>query len=197
MFANRRQLFVRQHAGLLKLTSSYDIIDPANGQVIGAAKEVPPTWAKYLRLVVNKAMLPTMVEVSETGTSGLAVALHRNAGIFSKRVRVTSGTGAELGYFQSKAFSLGGALKLHDTNGRLLGEVKGDWKGWNFKMLDTQGRELGVITKKWAGIGKELFTTADQYALSLSEAAGSNRGLCTLLLAAGLAVDLVFKESSN
>ncbi len=197
MFANRRQLFVRQHAGILKLTGTYDIIDPANGQVIGAAKEVPPTWAKYLRLLVNKALLPTSVEVSESGSTGTAVALHKTAGIFTKRVRVTTGTGAELGYFQSKPFSLGGALRLHDTSGKLLGEVKGDWKGWNFKMVDTQGRELGVITKKWAGIGKELFTTADQYAISLSEAAAANRGLSTLLLAAGLAVDLVFKENAK
>ena len=197
MFANRRQLFVRQHAGILKLTGTYDIIDPASGQIIGAAKEVPPAWAKYLRLLVNKALLPTTVEVTEAGTTPTAVALHKDAGIFSKRVRVTTGTGTELGYFQSKTFSLGGTLRLHETSGKLLGEVKGDWKGWNFKMVDTQGRELGVITKKWAGIGKELFTTADQYAISLSETATSNTGLSTLLLAAGLAVDLVYKENSN
>jgi hypothetical protein len=75
--------------------------------------------------------------------------------------------------------------------------VKGDWRGWNFKMVDTQGRELGAITKKRAGIGRELFTTADQYAILLSDSAISNTGLSTLLLATGLAVDLVDKENSN
>jgi uncharacterized protein YxjI len=73
-----------------------------------------------------------------------------------------------------------------------VAEVKGDWKGWNFKFLDTSGHELGSVTKKWAGIGKELFTSADNYMIALGEA--SQAGSAPLLLAAGIAIDVVYKE---
>ena len=50
------------------------------------------------------------------------------------------------------------------------------------------------MTKKWAGLGKELFTSADNYMISLSDASGSNPTMAGLLLAAGLAIDIIFKE---
>ena len=72
--------------------------------------------------------------------------------------------------------------------------MKGDWKGWNFKMVDSGGRELGTITKKWAGIGRELFTSADNYIIALNDSLQQNPAVIALLLAAGLAIDVVFKE---
>jgi uncharacterized protein YxjI len=71
--------------------------------------------------------------------------------------------------------------------------VKGDWKGWNFRYLNKAERELGTITKKWAGMGKELFTSADNYIVSLNHEADPAQAV--LLLAAGLAVDAIYKES--
>jgi hypothetical protein len=68
--------------------------------------------------------------------------------------------------------------------------VKGDWKGWNFRLLDVTGREMGIVTKKWAGLGRELFTNSDQYIIEVKESSASN----ALLLAAALAIDIVFKE---
>ena len=53
---------------------------------------------------------------------------------------------------------------------------------------------LGTVTKKWAGIGRELFTSADNYMIALSDASQANPGVAALLLAAGLAIDIVFKE---
>jgi hypothetical protein len=51
------------------------------------------------------------------------------------------------------------------------------------------------VTKKWAGLGKELFTSADNYVISLTDISAGNPGASALLLAAGLAIDIVFKES--
>jgi uncharacterized protein YxjI len=83
---------------------------------------------------------------------------------------------------------------VRDAQDRQVAQVKGDWKGWNFQLLDAQGNQLGVITKKWAGIGRELFTSADNYMIALNDAADTNAGNAVLLLAAGLAIDVVFKE---
>jgi uncharacterized protein YxjI len=89
---------------------------------------------------------------------------------------------------------LGGGFFVYDKLGQQVAQVKGDWKGWNFKFLDASGNELGTITKKWAGIGKELFTSADNYMISLNDQLQQNPSIVALLLAAGLAIDVVFKE---
>lgn len=44
-------------------------------------------------------------------------------------------------------------------------------------------------------MAKELFTSADNYVVSLAPEVSGNTGLVTLLLAAGLAIDTVFKET--
>jgi uncharacterized protein YxjI len=60
-----------------------------------------------------------------------------------------------------------------------------------------QGEELGRVTKKWAGLGKELFTNADTYVITLSDSAAGRPEIAQLLLAAGLAIDTVFKERDD
>lgn len=77
--------------------------------------------------------------------------------------------GKELGHFRSKFFSLGGGFQVLDASDNPVAEIKGDWKGWNFRFLSRDGIELGKVTKQWAGLGKELFTSADNYIIALDE----------------------------
>ena len=56
------------------------------------------------------------------------------------------------------------------------------------------GGELGRVTKKWGGLGKELLTSADNYIIALAEDRQLPRNTAMLLLAAGLAIDIVYKE---
>ena len=60
-------------------------------------------------------------------------------------------------------------------------------------VLSVDGRELGKVTKQWAGIGKELFTSADVYMISIAERGEGRATAAMLLLAAGLAIDIVYK----
>jgi uncharacterized protein YxjI len=191
----RREFFVKERVGFVKLTDTYDILDPASQSPIGIAREEPPGWAKWLRLLVNKAMLPTRVCIYEREGGPLLLSVFKR-GFFRTRLPVTLGDGTLLGHFQTKMFSLGGGFWLLDNKGERCAEVKGDWKGWNFRFLDLKGRELGVVTKKWAGFGKELFTSADNYAIVIHEMESGQSNANALLLAAGLSIDIVFKESS-
>lgn len=197
MLQDRRQFFVRQQAALFKLAGAYDILDPATQQHLATATEVPPTWAKYLRLIVNKGLLPTSLEVRQADAPRPFLALHRRPGLLSHRVDVEDGEGRAIGFFQTKGFSLTPVVYLHGPDGQRVGEVKGNWKGWDFTCRDLQGRELGRVTKKWAGIGKELFTTADSYVVSIAEEVPATGPLAQLLLATGLAIDLALKEHAN
>src|ERR1043165_1645236 len=151
---NRTIFFVKERVGLLKLVDTYDIFDPATNRQIGIAKEEPPTWAKFLRLVVEKHRLPTCVNVYEAEGAPPVLSIHRGFTFFRSKMHVTC-AGKRLGYFRSKLISIGGGFNVFDTRDQQVAEVKGNWKGWDFKFLTKQGREIGTVTKKWAGLGRE------------------------------------------
>jgi uncharacterized protein YxjI len=194
MLLDRQTFFVREHVGFAKLTDTFDILDPTTRATIGVAKEEPPGWAKWLRLLVNKRLMPTTVNVYEDGSQAPVLSLQRSVTFLRAKVHVREAGGKPMGYLKSKLFSLGGAFLIFDTQDQQVAELQGDWKGWDFKFLGKDGRQLGTVSKKWAGLGKEFFTSADNYVIALEEGVGANRALATLLLAAGLAVDIVFKE---
>ena len=147
-------------------------------------------WIKFFRLLVSKSLMPTRVEVSAGSEQPPVLVLKRGVTLLRARVEVLDGRGTKLGFMQSKLFSLGGGFFIFSADNQKFAEVRGDWKGWNFKLLDLNGGEMGLVTKKWAGLGRELFTSADNYVIEVRDGNGSN----ALLLADALAIDLVFKE---
>jgi hypothetical protein len=185
-----RRLFVREHVALVKLTDTYDLVDPDTRAVVGIAWENVSGWIKVLRLLLGKSLLPTRVDVAVAEDQPPVLIIRRNVGFLRKKVTVLDGSGAPLGFFKSKILSLGGGFLVYSADGQQFADVKGDWKGWNFKFLDLSGQEMGVVTKKWAGFGKELFTSADNYIVEIKDGTTNN----ALLLAAAIAIDTVFKE---
>jgi uncharacterized protein YxjI len=194
MLLHLQQFFIKERVAVLKLTDTYDIFDPATGEQVGTAKEEPGGLATVLRLLINKRMLPTKVNIYEGERFAPILTLRKKIGFIRTKVEVLDADGQKLGHFRSKLFSLGGGFQVFDAEGGRVGEVKGDWKGWNFRLLDATGEEIGVVTKKWAGLGRELFTSADNYIISLSPAGIEANVTPALVLAAGLAIDIVYKE---
>lgn len=192
MLETSKRFFIREHVGVLKLTDTYDILDPDSQHQIGIAKDEPATWAKYLRLVVNKQLLPTTVNIYERDQ--LVLSIHKPVSLLRSTVTVTRRDGTSLGYFKSKVFSIGGGFWVFDASDQQVAEIKGDWKGWNFRFLTGHQSEIGTVTKKWAGLGKELFTSADNYIIALNDQHSLRPHDTLLLLAAGIAIDVVFKE---
>jgi uncharacterized protein YxjI len=196
---DRTAYFIKEHVGLLKLSDTYDILDPETQEQIGIAKEKPGGLVIALRFLLNKKLLPTKVFVYEgsdfNNDASLVFSIQRGVMLFNTRVNVLDENGAVVGWFKSKFFSLGGAFRVFDASGKEVALVQGDWKGRNFQFLDMSGREIGRVNQKWAGLAKEFFTSADQYVISLNSQ--PTPGLAILLLAAGLAIDTVFKEANG
>lgn len=197
MLLERRTIFVKERVAVFKIRDTYDLLDPESGATIGLVKEETAGWARWMRLLLKKTLLPSVVNVYEREDQPPVIWLRKGPGFIHTTVKVSNGRGQEIGRFKSKLFTLGGGFHVYDATGQKFAEVKGDWKGWNFKLLDANGLEIGIITKKWAGLGRELFTNADQYVISMSDSAPSGSDRSALLLAAALAVDLVFKESQS
>jgi uncharacterized protein YxjI len=185
---------VKERVGLLKLVDTFDIYDPATGAQVGIARENIGVFLKLLRLLINKRLLPTTVEVRDRDEGRVLLTISRGISLLRPHVTVTDGLGKRIGLLKSKIFSIGGGFHVLDDRDQPVAEIKGDWKGWNFQLLTPEGREIGKVTKKWAGLGKEFFTSADNYVIALNDTAAIRGDAAPLLLAAGLAIDTIYKE---
>ena len=99
-----------------------------------------------------------------------------------------------LGMFKQKMFSFGGKFEVLNNQGEKLCTLKGKVLKRQFKFLGKQGEELAIVDQKWAGLGKELFTTADNYALTIAEQVPQNDPIRIMILAAVVCIDMVMKE---
>lgn len=191
---DKKTLLIKERVGFLRFVDTFDIYDPVTGAQVGIAREKVSIAMKLLRLLVNKRLLPTRVEVRERDDAPVLMTLRRGIALLHARVTVRDAADMEVGLLKSKFFSIGGGFHVLDAQEQPIAEVKGDWKGWNFRFLAPDGSELGKVTKKWAGLGKELLTSADNYIIALTDGRQLPRNAAMLLLAAGLAIDTVYKE---
>lgn len=194
MLLDYNQFFIKEHVGAFKLTDAYDILDPETQEKIGLAREEPLGWAKILRLVVNKRMMPTAINVYEADEQTVAFSIRRGFSLFAPKVPIMDANGHEIGHFKGKMFALKAGFLVNDTKGSQFAQVKGDWKAWTFRFMDSSEREIGTVSKQWAGMAKEIFTSADNYLIDINAEVAANPVSKILLLAAGLAVDMIFKE---
>ena len=190
---NQNLFLVKEHVGLFKAANNFDILDPETGRVVLECREEQlGMFTKLLRFTDYKRMTPFHIEVRVPG-GGVVVQIKRGVSIFLSRVQVMDGGGRVIGSFKQKLFSIGGAFDVLDTTDSVICTLKGKWTGWDFSFA-ADGTEYARVTKKWAGIGRELFTSADNYVLSITRAVPPNSPARPLILAAVLCIDMVLKE---
>jgi len=117
----------------------------------------------------------------------------RGIAIFLSRVEVRDETGAVVGYFKQKLFSIGGKFDVLDAQENLVCTLRGKWTSWDFRFMQGE-RELASVSKKWAGVGRELFTSADNYMLTIQDTVPRDSAVRVLILAAVMCIDMVLKE---
>jgi uncharacterized protein YxjI len=190
---NRNLYFVKEHIGLFKAANNYDILDPTTGQVILECREPKlGPFTKLFRFTDFKRMTPFDIRI-QTPAGEPVVRVRRGATFLRSRVRVFDEHGQALGGFHQKLLSVGGAFTVVAPDDRPLCMLKGKWTSWEFSFT-AGGHELAKVTKKWAGLGKELFTSADNYILQISDSVPPNNPIRQLILAAVMCIDMVLKE---
>jgi uncharacterized protein YxjI len=194
---SHRTYFIREHLGLLKLKDTFDILDAETRQHIGYATEENPAWINWTRLLLQKHRMPTTVVVRNLTDNAPVLRMERGWRFLRSKIRIYDGRDELLGYFESKVLTLGGGFHVYNAYGARVADIKGNWIGWDFRFLDAGGYSLGLVTKKWAGIGRELFTNADNYLISLTDRGAAQPATAALLLAAGLAIDTLYKETRS
>jgi len=187
-----KRYLIKEHVGWFKSREAYDIINPETGKTVGIARETTPGWVFGAKSIMGRKKLPMRITVSETESGPALFEIRRGFTLMREKVGVYV-EGKQVGSFKRKMLSLGGGFHVLDATGTKVADVSGNWSGGTYRFLDREGNEIGVVTRKWAGVGKELFTAADNYMISISDAGASQASANMLLLAAGLAVDIIYK----
>jgi len=190
---NKNLFLVKEHVGIFKAANNFDIHDPETGEVILECREpVLGFFTKLLRFTDYKRMTPFDVQI-RTADGQPVVRIHRGVSIFLSKVLVSDHNDDVIGGFKQKFFSIGGKFDVLDKNEQPVCRLQGKMLGWDFRFMDGEN-QLAKVTKKWAGLGKELFTSADNYVLEISESVGEDADKRKLILAAVMCIDMVLKE---
>ncbi len=191
---NKNLFFVKEHVGMFKASNSFDIYNPETQQIVlNCREENLGFFTKMLRFSDYKRMTPFNIEI-KTPTGEKIITVRRGVSIFLSTVEVLDENDVVIGKFKQKFFSIGGKFEVLDANERSLCMLKGKWTSWDFKFVSADNKEFATVTKQWSGLGKELFTSADNYVLQISSEVPENHPLRQLILAAVMCIDFVLKE---
>jgi uncharacterized protein YxjI len=191
---NQNLFFVREQVRIFKASNAFDILDPVtNATVLECREQNLGFFTKFFRFTDYKRMTPFNMEI-RTPQGEHIVTVRRGVSFFVSNVEVVDDDQRILGRFKQKFFTIGARFEVFDDSGRHLCVLRGTWSNWDFKFVSNDGKEFASVSKKWNGLGKELFTTADNYILQISNDVPSDHPLRQLILAAVMCIDLVLKE---
>jgi uncharacterized protein YxjI len=190
---NRNLFFVKEKVGMFKAANSYDILDPETKEIIlNCREDNMGFFTKMLRFTDYKRMTPFEVVV-KTPEGGTVLSVKRGWTFFRSVVEVFDDAGTLVGTFRQRMLSVGGKFDLLAPDGTLLCTLKGKWTSWDFS-FEKDGQNFARVSKKWAGLGKELFTTADNYMLGIEESVAPDHPMRIMIMAAVMCIDMVLKE---
>lgn len=189
----RNGFFVKERVGAFKAVNEYDLFDPESRQQIASTTEHIGWFAKLMRFSDYKRNTPFNIVIRDMDGHQI-VRVQRGVSFFRSRVTVFDEQDRPVGQFLQKLLSIGGAFRLLNMDGQELGLLQGKWTSWEFKFLGPDGDELADVTKKFAGMLKEMFSSADNYLLTINPELNSDNPVRMLILAAVVCIDMVLKE---
>jgi len=191
---NRNLYFVKEHVKVFKAENSFDVFDPeSSAMILQCREENLGFFTKMFRFTEYKRMTPFNIEI-KTPFGETILTVRRDVSWILSTVEVIDEQKRLIGKFKQKFFSIGGKFEVLDTSERVLCTLKGSWTSWDFKFVSNDGKEFATVAKKWNGIGKEMFTSADNYILQINPQLPADNPLRMLIMAAVMCIDLVLKE---
>jgi uncharacterized protein YxjI len=191
-FFDGNNYFIDEKVNFFRFENTYQVYDE-KGVAIGSINQKLNIGQKLLRLLINKALMPFKLEIKDTN-GVLLGSISRGWTFFMSKIVLKSGDDNVIGTVQQKFKLFKPTFKIFNHEQKLIAEITGDWKAWNFVINDDAGAQIGTISKKWAGALREVFTSADKYNVSIDPAYSNMMNKITILSAA-ITIDMVLKES--
>ena len=188
-------LVVNQKAKVFEVTNEYAVYDQ-HGRQIGAVRQVGQSAArKALRVLTSlDQYLTHRLEIVDPAGAPL-LRITRPGKVLKSKFQVERGDGQPIGeILQENVF---GKIRFGlVSGGQPVGSIHAEnWRAWNFSIKDASGAEVARITKTWEGFAKAMFTTADNYVVTLHRPL--EEPLLSLVVASALSVDTALKQDNQ
>lgn len=174
------------------VANRYQLLDPQGvhrGEVLEERNGITGTLFRNLL----STWRPLTLHVRDPGGTEIAV-LTKSFSVFFHRLEVTVG-GRHLGAIQRKFSLLGRKYDVEDAQGRVIAQIRRPlFRLWQYPVFDPQGHEIARVAKRWGGLMQELFTDADTYGVTFTDACSPE--LRTLLFASMFLIDLTNTEDN-
>jgi uncharacterized protein YxjI len=192
IFFESNEYFIDEKVNFFKFENCYKIYND-KGEDIGLIKQKISAGHKFLRLLLNKAMLPFLLEI-ENSNGEIEASISRGWTFFMSKITIKNAQGIKVGSINQKFKLFKPTFKIFNSSEMLIAEITGDWKAWDFKINDSYNNQIGTISKKWAGVMKEVFTSADKYNVKINSNY-SNLENKIAIVSCAITIDMVLKES--
>ncbi len=188
-------LIVNQKAKLIEVNNEYSISDQ-HGRQIGAIRQVGQSALKKAVRVLtslDQFMTHSLQIVDMSGAVQLTVT--RPAKLVKSKFSIGDAYGNEVGQIVQK--NMVGKIRFGLVAGaQEVGSLNAEnWRAWNFAILDAAGVEVARITKTWEGLARTMFTTADNYVVTIHRPL--DEPLRSLVVASALSVDTALKQDKR
>ena len=191
-FFDYNSYFIDEKVNFFKFENCYKVYND-QGEPVGMINQKLSGGQKLLRLLLNKAMLPFLLEIKDVNDNVVAT-IARDWTFFLSKITVTNADGVVVGIIRQKFKLFKPTFKIYNRAEELIAEISGDWKAWNFKIQDASNNQIGTSNKKWAGAMQEIFTSADKYNVNINTDFSSMENKVAIL-AGAITIDMVLKES--
>ena len=172
-------------------TANTYVVANAEGEEIYYAAEVGRGW---LSRNFFQSARPFTIQCQRTdGSTGIR--MERPFRFYFHRLEVYDSDGNLLGTVQRRFCLLRRIFTVEDASGNELCELFGPiLHPWTFHVR-VQGMDVGTIRKKWSGLGKEVFTDADNFGVTMPE--NFNAAQRAVLLGAVFLIDFMYFERTG
>jgi len=163
-----------------------------HGNQIGNVRQINQSALKkiFRVLVKSDGLFTTDLEILDM-QGKVVLKLHKPRHFFKAKFEVHNQQGL-VGVIVQQ-IRLGKARFTYLINEQPVGSLNAEnFRAWNFGIQDAQGNDVARVSKTWAGLGKEFFTSADNYVLEIKQAL--DPALHAMVLASALTIDTVLKQ---
>jgi uncharacterized protein YxjI len=184
--------FIDEKVNYFKFGNTYNVYNKEGVQV-GVINQTVTGWHKFLRLFLNKAMFPFLLEVRDMDQK-LQVTVKRGWTFWMSKILILDANDRHLGTIKQKFKLFKPTFTIENAHFRPIATIKGDWKAWDFRISDPKMNLIGTINKKWGGVMKEVFTRADKYYVAISPEYNEDINKVAIVSCA-ITIDMVLKNN--
>ena len=182
---------VKEHIGFLKSVNNYDIFDTETDELVFECREEPLDLLNAtLRLARLSGFTPFYIHITTPDGERLT-SVRRHPEFLKEKIGILDPEGRLLWALQETGNKEKIVLEVTDAFNKVQYSIRKQDKNYFL----TEGRhDIGSVVKEWAGLGKEMFTTADNYTLYIEPFVPKESSLRVLLLALTVCIDMLYYE---